>query len=1713
MPAPWDFVSTAILGAQKAESDAEKWATQQREALSSSWANTQRSWLDEMRARFNPEVAKPEVEPLAQPRLRSERQAEMLAPRQPDLVSQANTWADEQRKWLGETMGKFGQTVNEATEPIGRDLGQVAQETIRQSDPKTRDQFYFGPPGSQPLQQIIQKGFEVASRPFNAATGVLIDTAKQGPVSPFSPEYLTRSRQTGQRVVENLAGQRADMFKEEGSRLGTEAAAGMPEGPLKTVLPTLGGILGFAADIAMPGPDIGVAGKVAREAKALGAVEGVARVGALPTATDRSRKSLNAYGQSVYRETSLDDARELLPNGRVLGNDILPEVYLSNTQDLAIGQGRNRGVLLEFDATPLQGTHITRKPLWEQLYQNGQAEILGLDNAMTQYQQALRAITIRPDAEGSRGVRGLFRNIVLPELEQRGWVKTANSDGSTTYRMSGPVGGAVEDAMPGPDIGAVGKLAKEAKALGAVGDVAKVPSKRFYHGTPTAFEAPSASRLAEDGLYGPGFYLTSRPEIAETYAVGASGGKWKQIEKRRADIDDYEKALVEPGLDPDSKREWLADLEVMKTELSRLEGEFPGGPNIRPINVPENLNLLDVEQPAPQALLDLARRVEAEVKPNDKQLAEILRYRIGGTSTTGDQLYQTLRLAATQIEPKATPRAVVNRWLQEAGFDGIQHPGGLIRPIMDADGNPVLHTVNVIFPESLPKIRNAISGTQGGSITPKLALGGAAATGAVPQQPGESDEVYRIRVGLAGAAGVGLGAMGAKKLLGGKGVRPVKSISPTIDTLEEGWRNPKPEPRPLGTPKFVPQGKEKLYRQMVEAVSNRGVHADKLVQDIGGITPEQSYANMMHIDPYMAGVVDDQLMKPVVQALGDNLDHLPTVMHLEQAPEIAKEMGKRAEAKMLARPIGKKAEARLAKRAVAKGAKVEAERQFSGGLTAAQATQEAGTLRAAVGDEAYGKLQVAAKKFYDFNAETLRMEHQAGLVSDEAYQAATDAYTHYSATNILKHMDDQERGIPGGKGASFSQAQPVLKRYTEEGTTSARENPITASLGARSRAWIRIRKNEVFQRASSMIDGDAEAAGYFKKVAPDAKTWQANKETTVSPDYQLDKGEEFLSGFRQGQLTQYVVPGEMRRAFEQAQYSLVPGFRALTSLWASSVTQRAIPFLAYNAFRDFITYTGRETGRAGGLGQTGMILKELGKAYKATFDGLLQGEYRGALADAYRKGVGMAGWTSLSPMEGRKLLDSYQRANVFHVRHTEDLAKLMRDLLAGRPFNEVLYQAGRDDRVRIAKDVLGFEWVRAIGERIEMGPRVASVGLAEKRGAGPVMSAIAGRDVTLDFKQGGWLVKALNDAIPFTNAITQVGASLPRMYRENRKGMAVAFATAAGAALAAEAWNRSDPQRAKDYADLPQWLKDTNLVFMLPIPASVDSKGNRRPWLLSIPTVQFAPAVIAAREIAQKVLGDDPERWSALSGIPIVGDIAETAGVGTEGRSLGAVAGGMAQNVSPFSSFDTKGIVGAMIPPVISPAIEVATDTNLFTGGRIASGRADEAAGPIARRIAPLVNARPSQVEFFLKDALGVPYRQVSQVAAAAAGQPSQYAGIQGVPVVGDVTRRFVRSDIGGQLDKAQDRILSPEVARALKAGGVSYVPTPVGREIGNITLTMEEQARYQKLANEFIDAELRRIIAMPAWQAVSADKRDAAVRNAASIGRDKAKAAFGRSR
>src|SRR5262245_17221122 len=117
--------------------------------------------------------------------------------------------------------------------------------------------------------------------------------------------------------------------------------------------------------------------------------------------------------------------------------------------------------------------------------------------------------------------------------------------------------------------------------------------RRVYHGTAAAFDRPDPGRFDPGGLYRPGYYLTSDPRQAARY-----------VEQVLTRMDDLEAQLAATRRARDTmlraRRDDIAASygpEIRRLEELIATGGPASGPNVRAVDVPEGLNLLDMETP------------------------------------------------------------------------------------------------------------------------------------------------------------------------------------------------------------------------------------------------------------------------------------------------------------------------------------------------------------------------------------------------------------------------------------------------------------------------------------------------------------------------------------------------------------------------------------------------------------------------------------------------------------------------------------------------------------------------------------------------------------------------------------------------------------------------------------------------------------------------------------------------------------------------------------------------------------------------------------------------------------------------------------------------------------------------------------------------------------------------------------------------------------
>lgn len=131
----------------------------------------------------------------------------------------------------------------------------------------------------------------------------------------------------------------------------------------------------------------------------------------------------------LYRETSLAKAELLLPRGSA--EDLVhttSDLDFSDTPDLALGQGDNRGVTIAFDAAGIKGRPKMTKPTALLGYREGTgSEYTARYNNAATYRQRATSVRVAKDAMATRAVKERLMR-VFRKLEGDGWVKTSTPE-------------------------------------------------------------------------------------------------------------------------------------------------------------------------------------------------------------------------------------------------------------------------------------------------------------------------------------------------------------------------------------------------------------------------------------------------------------------------------------------------------------------------------------------------------------------------------------------------------------------------------------------------------------------------------------------------------------------------------------------------------------------------------------------------------------------------------------------------------------------------------------------------------------------------------------------------------------------------------------------------------------------------------------------------------------------------------------------------------------------------------------------------------------------------------------------------------------------------------------------------------------------------------------------------------------------------------------
>lgn len=347
------------------------------------------------------------------------------------------------------------------------------------------------------------------------------------------------------------------------------------------------------------------------------------------------------------------------------------------------------------------------------------------------------------------------------------------------------------------------------------------PSTRAYRGTASDYPSEDPQRWDANGLFGPAAYYTDETRVAGSYADNAKGNT---PVLNALDLEDEARSL-RAILDGSDAR-WADDprqVAYARQRLPQVEADLGAatqgvtvGPNVRAVDIPADLTLLDADATPSLADVNRIRAALADFGANQGQGDGLVKRFdgffpmvrepdnerfLGRTSNTN--LYEALHETFAPIvnHDVGQQKRLANQALSAMGYDGVRYQGGKRIPMTDdATGQPLEHTAYAVFERGMPKVRNALSGqpwgitdaltsTLGNVSAPQMenVAGGVAGAGASQLLADEDETLGERAVRAAGGALGGAAAVrGVKRAL--RGQNPLALETPY--SAETGIRGP-----------------------------------------------------------------------------------------------------------------------------------------------------------------------------------------------------------------------------------------------------------------------------------------------------------------------------------------------------------------------------------------------------------------------------------------------------------------------------------------------------------------------------------------------------------------------------------------------------------------------------------------------------------------------------------------------------------------------------------------------------------------------------------------------------------------------------------------------------------------------------------------------------------------------------------------------------------
>lgn len=341
------------------------------------------------------------------------------------------------------------------------------------------------------------------------------------------------------------------------------------------------------------------------------------------------------------------------------------------------------------------------------------------------------------------------------------------------------------------------------------------------------------------------------------------------------------------------------------------------------------------------------------------------------------------------------------------------------------------------------------------------------------------------------------------------------------------------------------------------------------------------------------------------------------------------------------------------------------------------------------------------------------------------------------------------------------------------------------------------------------------------------------------------------------------------------------------------------------------------------------------------------------------------------------------------------------------------------------KEILGF-----LPELTELAPRLGLFTRARKVGKSPLEAAWEARNGTVDFARAGTKMRTLNKWIPYLNARMQGTLRTFQAFKDNpKRALAVTSALSLAPQISTFLYNKTfNPEL---YDDIPDYVKDTNFVIVLG--ETENDKGESVPYYVTIPKSDVARMTGNPLEaFMETVYEKDP---SAL-----------------EGLMLEMLSGVSPVDFARDGKVDLGLATSSLLPPAFKLPVELATNTNLFTGRNIIP-RSLENVNPeeqytdytteFSKKVGEKLNISPIKLDHAIRGIFG------------SVGMQAIEPGRLGK----DLKRKFIRDTGGAKADKffeILDEVSREEDTKSLKT---KRLINDLKTNLGTMTADEAEQA------------------------------------------------------